>query len=557
MAGAVEFLLLLFFGVSGLCLAGLFLYLRSYPVQIRGIRSFRALIVLMTVWSFSAVGKIVLPVPIERVLVALELPLGVLFVVVFFIFASQYTGRNWHERRDVIGVVAGAILLLAVGLVTNPRHQLLWASIDLSTAGFPHLVHTDLGPLYFAYVALAYGIYGFAVYALVDLHIRSRYSTVPIVLIVLGSSLPLLVNLVSVLDSAPVPGLDYTPSGLAAFGVATAWAIQMDFFDIVPVARDTAVEQSNDGMVILDAQRRVRDYNPTAAELIPALTEHENEPIDRVIPDAGKWFEALGGTERKLGPIGEDRQYLSVQMSRIADGPHHLGWTATISDITDQQRRQRHLQLVSRVLRHNMANRINTVVGHADLLEEHVDEAGRPHLQAIDDSATSIIETSEKLRTIQQIVTGGHTVSPVPVYATVDSIAADYRASHPAAKISVECPEDISVRCGSGFQATVENLVENAILHNPDPEPSVTVRVTADNDCVAVSVTDDGPGIPESERQVLQAGETPLQHSCGVGLWLVHCFVEQSGRDLRFEPAPDGGSKVTVTLDRAGVDSTH
>lgn len=555
MSEVVEFLLILFFGLAGLCLSGLALYLRSYPVQIRGIRSFRALISLMAVWSFGAVGKIVLPVSLERFLVALELPLGVLFVATFFIFASQYTGRDWHERRDVVGVTASAGLVLVVALVTNPRHQLLWASIELSTAGFPHLVHVGLGPLYVLYVALAYGLYGFAVYALVDLHLRSRYSTAPIVLIILGSSLPLLVNLVSVLDSAPIPGLDYTPIGLAAFGVATAWAIQVDFFDIVPIARDTAVEQSSEGMIILDAERRVRDCNPTAAALVPGLGDHRNEPLDSIVPNPNEWFASLDGAGRKIGPIGEDRQYLSVQTSRITDGPHHLGWAVTVSDITDQQRRQRHLQLVSRVLRHNMSNRINTVVGHTELLRPHVDGAATSHLRTIDESATSIIETSEKLRTIQQIVTNGTTGYTLAVRKAVDSVVADYSTRYPDARLSVECADDIFVRCGCGFEATVANLVENAVVHNPNPNPSVTVRAVADGDRVELSVVDDGTSIPESERQILEDGETPLQHSCGVGLWLVHCFVEQSGYDLRFEPTPDGGSNVTFTLDRIRVDS--
>jgi len=557
MTGAVEFLLILFFGVAGLCLTGLFLYLRSHRVQIRGIRSFRALVSLMAVWSFSAVGKIVFPLPIERALVALELPLGVLFVVVFFVFASQYTGRDWHKRREFIGVTTGLVLLLAVALITNPRHQLLWASIDLSTAGFPHLVHTALGPLYFAYVALAYGLYGIAVYALVDLHLRSRYSTAPILLVIFGSSLPLLINLVSVLDSAPIPGLDYTPIGLAAFGIATAWSIQLEFFDIVPIARDTAVEQSSEGMIILDAERRIRDYNPTAATLIPGLSEQRNEPIDNVVPNPSEWFESLDSTGTKIGPIGEDQQYLCVQMSRITDGPHHLGWTVTVSDITGRERRQRHLQLVSRVLRHNMSNRINTIVGHAEFLEAHVDEDGASHLQAIDNSATSIIGTSEKLRTIQRIVTRGDTGQTIAVRRAIDSVVADYSASYPAARLSVECAEDVFVRCGYGLEATVANLVENAIQHNPSANASVTVQAVPDDESVEISVIDDGTGIPESERQILENGETPLQHSCGVGLWLAHCFVEQSGYDLRFEPTDDGGSKVTFTLDRAGVDSPH
>jgi len=407
----VETALVAFFAVSGLALAGLALYLRASQLPNRGIRSFVSLLGLMAVWSFSAVGKLTLPPLVERFLVALELPMGVAFAFLFLVFASQYTGRRWHRQRAFTAYAVVSLLALAIGLLTNPVHGLFWEGITLSTAVFPHYVHSGLGPLYFCYVGLAYCHFATGVYALVNLHLRSRYNTTPMMLVTFGASLPLLVNLVSVFDRAPIPGLDYTPVGLAIFGLATTVSMQLDLFDIIPVARDTAVEQSSEGMVILDSKRRIRDYNPTAASLFPALSSSRGDHIDAVVDDAADLFDTTTSTTISVAD-GEELTYLSVQLSPITDGPHHLGWTVVLSDVTEQQRRERHLQLVSRVLRHNMANRINIIMGHVELLGERADETDRTHLDAIDASATSIIETSGKLRTIQDIVTGGRPVRP-------------------------------------------------------------------------------------------------------------------------------------------------
>ncbi|MBX0322537.1 ATP-binding protein [Halomicroarcula sp. F13] len=549
--GPVEIALVAFFSVSGLSLAGLTLYLRTYPTGIRGVRSFTALLALTAAWSFGAAAKIVSPTPVERLLVALELPLGVLFVLVFFVFASQYTGRDWHRRPVFVAYVVVVLLGLGLGILTNPLHHLFWEDIELSTAVFPHLVHRGLGPLYFLYVLLSYGLYCLAVYALLGIHLRSRYSTESVLLVAFGSALPLFVNVVSLLDSAPIPGLDYTPIGLALFGIATTWSIQLDFFDIVPLARDTAVEQSSEGMVILDAERRIRDFNPTAAAFLPSLADHRNDPLDRVVENADEWFEDADGGRIEFAPQTDEDRYLSVQTSAITDGPHHLGWTVVLSDITDQERRQRHLRLVSRVLRHNMANRINTIMGHAEVLDEFVDERGRTHLDAIDESASSIMETSAKLRTIQRIVTSERSRARTDVSATVAAVVARYSDQFPAATVTASCPDEVFVRSTVGLQAALENLVANGIEHDPDPHPSVTVTVAVDGDEVTVTVADEGPGIPDTERRILEEGETPLQHSSGVGLWLVYCFVEQSGRDLTFELGPEGGSEVSFTLVRA------
>jgi signal transduction histidine kinase len=547
---SVEQILVAFFSASGVALLGLALHFRSYRLPNRGVRSFTALLALMSVWSFSAAGKLLSPPSVEKFLIALELPMGVAFALLFLVFASQYTGRTWHRQQAFAAYVVVLLLVLAVGVLSNPLHELFWSGITLSTAVFPHYVHTGLGPLYFLYIGLAYLHFGLGVYALVNLHLRSRYNTASVVLIALGGAVPLLINIISVIDRAPIPGLDYTPIGLAIFGLAATWSMQLDLFDIIPIARDTAVEQSAEGMIILDSNRHIRDFNPMAATLLPSLSGHRGEPIHEVIEDMGDLFDTTTSTTITVATGPEEVTYLAAQLSRITDGPHHLGWTVALSDITDQQRRERHLQLVSRVLRHNMANRINTIMGHVELLDQTADESESVHLRAIDDSADSIIETSMKLRTIQCIVTDGREKHRTDIARTVDAVTTKYADRYPDATVTADCPDTAFANCPAGFQAALDNLVENAIEHNDAPEPSVTVTVTADETLLHVAVTDNGPGIPDSERRILEEGETPLQHSSGVGLWLVYSFVEQAGHELTFEPTPSGGSDVRFSLDR-------
>lgn len=62
-------------------------------------------------------------------------------------------------------------------------------------------------------------------------------------------------------------------------------------------------------------------------------------------------------------------------------------------------------------------------------------------------------------------------------------------------------------------------------------------------------VTDDGPGIPERERTVLDSGtETQLEHGRGIGLWFVNWAVTRLGGELEFARNDPTGSVVTVRL---------
>jgi Signal transduction histidine kinase len=62
-----------------------------------------------------------------------------------------------------------------------------------------------------------------------------------------------------------------------------------------------------------------------------------------------------------------------------------------------------------------------------------------------------------------------------------------------------------------------------------------------------LSVADDGPGIPDDERMVLnRATETSLEHGSGLGLWLAKWLVDASGGGLTF--AVDDGTVARVDI---------
>ncbi|WP_330995642.1 ATP-binding protein [Halobacterium salinarum] len=66
------------------------------------------------------------------------------------------------------------------------------------------------------------------------------------------------------------------------------------------------------------------------------------------------------------------------------------------------------------------------------------------------------------------------------------------------------------------------------------------------------SVKDDGPGIPQTEQQVITSGvETPLKHGSGLGLWIVSWLVTRSNGPLSFNENTPQGSIVTIHLPAA------
>ncbi|SFR45932.1 Signal transduction histidine kinase [Halogeometricum rufum] len=217
--------------------------------------------------------------------------------------------------------------------------------------------------------------------------------------------------------------------------------------------------------------------------------------------------------------------------------------------------REQRLGVLNRVLRHNLRNEMNVVLGYAELLVERADEPEAVRAaETILDRGERLVATSEKARWLDQRldVADPETFDVVagvePVVASVDEEFAD-------ADVSMTAPDSLAVRAVPNVAEAVRNLVENACEHHDD-DATVRVRVEVDGDQAAVVVADDGPGIPDYERSVLSEGEeTALHHGSGIGLWVVTWLVGRSDGSVEFEENDPRGSVVTLRLPLAERDA--
>jgi anti-sigma regulatory factor (Ser/Thr protein kinase) len=104
-------------------------------------------------------------------------------------------------------------------------------------------------------------------------------------------------------------------------------------------------------------------------------------------------------------------------------------------------------------------------------------------------------------------------------------------------------------RCWSSVEThdaelVVENLVRNAIEHG-STEATITVGGLDDED--GFYVADDGPGIPESEREaVFESGYSTDDSGSGLGLAIVEQTAEAHGWDVRVTESSEGGARFEV-----------
>ena len=230
---------------------------------------------------------------------------------------------------------------------------------------------------------------------------------------------------------------------------------------------------------------------------------------------------------------------------------------AVYTDITELTRTEHRMQVLNRILRHNLRNESNVIVGHTTRLLDQLPEPSGEAVgaaAAIERAAASLEKLSEEASEIESLLSGsaddpGGTDCVSTVYAAVK----EHRRESPRADIVTHLPAEMVVRGDRHLGFAVHSLLDNAIEHNPADAPLVEVTVTAvESGWAAIRIADDGPMIPADERAVIagDADPTRIHHGSGLGLWLVKWVAERYGGELSFEESEYGGNVVQIRLPR-------
>ena len=222
-------------------------------------------------------------------------------------------------------------------------------------------------------------------------------------------------------------------------------------------------------------------------------------------------------------------------------------------------RLSRRLNVLNRVLRHDIRNKVNVIRGNADLVAAGTDQT-ETAAETIREQADELFRLSEYARELEALLgRDGVETGAVDVGTAVSTKVMRLRRDHGYATIHTDVEEGAWAEANAFVDSAIENLLDNAVVHNDGTSPTVWVEVaTEERDgepVVAVRVADDGPGIPPEEVDVLRRGhETSLEHTSGLGLWLVHWIVTESGGSVTFEERDPRGSVVEMTLPRTEPD---
>lgn len=389
---------------------------------------------------------------------------------------------------------------------------------------------------------------------------------------ILGVPILLKGRLVGVVEAINKRGGPFDQDDLASFeAFASQAGVAIENARLFSSLRDekfklaTVFAQMRDGVVLTDEGGRVvlandaaqRLLGPGKADLAAAFAGLTMAPALETLLAHGGDFTATRGSPTLLIIGG------TATKAPLAHGEGRL---FVFRDDTENQRQEGLKRTFLSLISHKLKTPLTAVIGFSDILlsdmsPEKTDAMTLKAARTINEQGNKVGELVDKL--IRYTTLESPDAAAQRADFAVDEAVAEALKSLKDKILAKQAKVDYSAT-GLTLNAdramlveVVKNLVENAVKFDPKPGGAVAVRVLADDDWAAVSVTDRGPGLPPEQHEAVfsrfhqvEKDFTGQQDGMGLGLPFVRKVAELHGGKAVLRSALGQGTTVTVTWPR-------
>lgn len=227
-----------------------------------------------------------------------------------------------------------------------------------------------------------------------------------------------------------------------------------------------------------------------------------------------------------------------------------LALQAANVDVKRAEAAQRNLLNIASHEFRNPAAIIKASLDSLDLLAEQTTPAVRQRLDNIRLTATRLAELANNLIVHDRLQ--HRSLQPMLETIELKQLLVLASKSYGQQEICLELPPDnICIEADAALlRVALHNLIDNALSHNPCKLGPVVIHLETKQNHIEISVTDQGVGIPDKEKQRIFEPFYSASGNLGKGLGLaiVHTIASTHGGEVLVQDNAPHGTRMTLRL---------
>ncbi|MFC7096985.1 sensor histidine kinase [Halobaculum marinum] len=330
---------------------------------------------------------------------------------------------------------------------------------------------------------------------------------------------------------------------------------------------DSPAVIADTNLVITDVNEAAREFTGSSRGALIGSTPRRLVDDDAVYAEIEETLLAGDAWVGEFESTATDGRvvYGRGSFSPLTAGGEVRGYIAVFTDMTRHRRYEESLRILNRVLRHNLRNDANVVLGHiervADEVVDRVDaqEVSRL-LDSLDTAADRVDDMLDHARTTRRfsgVLAGEHgTLRPIDLATAIEDAVADVPTD--GVRITDDVSQPTPVLADEMLAGALHAVIENAVEHNDKEHVEITLSTTEHADQTVLSVADNGPGVdPDRYAEIFGNGEhTQVEHGEGLSLFFVDRLMELYGGDVSVRSNDPEGAVFDLHFRRPGADPT-
>jgi len=214
----------------------------------------------------------------------------------------------------------------------------------------------------------------------------------------------------------------------------------------------------------------------------------------------------------------------------------------------DMDRQQRELEVYTQLMRHDLRNDLQALLGSIELAEMFVDL----NTERAKENLTQSLSLGNRMVHLLHVFSLPLILPGTDLVEHIKEVAHEARYAHPDLKIEIFSESEVSrtkFTASRLLPMVWQNIFRNAAQYAGD-SPTVRVDVALEENDFVITISDDGPGIPEDKRQNLfKRGSKSESEESGLGLYLSKLVLESHGGTIELVDVPgQTGTKFIIRI---------